>query len=262
MISPLTNTSFLVILLPAFLALITVLMCCSGAGLARRVAFCQRKWRPKATTDLWNISLPARKRTLVTWLWFDSNCSAFHLYTERRCRSSLRWSSHRCSQGRTPLYNRGRSCTSRFLRESRRRRTFHFHDRVSRSLRHRLDTKERETFKQAPRIPSEHLLLYLCGVLGAEPTNTNKHAVFWFIKGSSSPLQSGPNVPFGQHTLMVSMQNHLCRSGCFVFLQCKRKQNRKQWGLPHYTKKKKNLSKTQIAVGLTAASATDHLPVY
>lgn len=42
-----------------------------------------------------------------------------------------------------------------------------------------------------------------------------------------SPLQSGPNVPFGQHTLMVSMQNHLCRSGCFVFLCC----NRKRWGL-------------------------------
>ncbi len=42
-----------------------------------------------------------------------------------------------------------------------------------------------------------------------------------------SLLQSGPNVPFGQHTLMVSMQNHLCRSGCFVFLHCDRKQNRK-----------------------------------
>lgn len=35
-----------------------------------------------------------------------------------------------------------------------------------------------------------------------------------------SQLQSRPNVPFGQQTLMVSMQNHLCRSECFVFLNC------------------------------------------
>lgn len=43
----------------------------------------------------------------------------------------------------------------------------------------------------------------------------------------SSQLQSGPNVPFGQHTLMVSTQNHLWRSGCFVFLHWNRKQHRK-----------------------------------
>lgn len=45
---------------------------------------------------------------------------------------------------------------------------------------------------------------------------------------SSSPLQSGPNVPLGQHTLIVSMQNHLCRSGCFVFL--KEKDSKTQTG--------------------------------
>lgn len=33
------------------------------------------------------------------------------------------------------------------------------------------------------------------------------------------PLQSGPNVPEGQHTLMVSMQNHLKRSGYLVLLK-------------------------------------------
>lgn len=43
----------------------------------------------------------------------------------------------------------------------------------------------------------------------------------------SSPLQSGPNVPFGQHTLIVSMQNHLCRSGCFVFLNDKESETHK-----------------------------------
>lgn len=60
-------------------------------------------------------------------------------------------------------------------------------------------------------------------------TSDNSHFVtgFWqhFLE-STLPLQSGPNVPFGQHTLMVSTQNHLCRSGYFVFLQCNDKQIR------------------------------------
>lgn len=36
------------------------------------------------------------------------------------------------------------------------------------------------------------------------------------------PLHCFPNVPRGQHTFKVSMQNHLWRSGCFDFLCHKR----------------------------------------
>lgn len=61
-----------------------------------------------------------------------------YLCTERRCRSSLHWSIRQCSLGRTPLRNRGHSCTFRPLRESRRHRTSRFHDRVCQSPPHRL----------------------------------------------------------------------------------------------------------------------------
>lgn len=138
--APLTDTGFLVIFLPAFLALVTVLIGCSSAGLARRVAFCRRKWNRK----------PQIKGNSPTCFYIkvgDESAAAhyvvsvlteLYLYTGRRCRSSLRWSSHRCSLGRTPPCNRGHSCTSRSLRVSHRHHTFHFHDRVSQSPQHRL----------------------------------------------------------------------------------------------------------------------------
>lgn len=68
-----------------------------------------------------------------------SVCVCVYLCTERRCRSSLRRSSRRRSPGRTPLYNRGRSCTFRSLRESRRHHTFRSHDKVCQSPPHRLE---------------------------------------------------------------------------------------------------------------------------
>lgn len=57
-----------------------------------------------------------------------------HLCTERRCCSSRRCRSRQCNPSRTPLGSRGRRCTCHFHRESRRRRTFHFRDKVSWSL--------------------------------------------------------------------------------------------------------------------------------
>lgn len=80
-----------------------------------------------------------------------------------------------------------------------------------------------------PLVPSpSHLPLPWQG-LSAPPTHAKQ---MWFSSLTQMPrslsqckkeihlqLQSGPNVPLGQHTSMVSMQNHLRRSGCFVFLQ-------------------------------------------
>lgn len=132
--APLTDTGFLVILFPAILALITVLICVSNAGLARRVAFCARKRSP-------NLRVAHRLTTNpFSATAFSPPISVFKLYLckGRRCRSSLRWSSRRCSPGRTPLRNHGHSCTFRSHHESRRRRTFHFRGRVSQSRPHRL----------------------------------------------------------------------------------------------------------------------------
>lgn len=61
-----------------------------------------------------------------------------YLYTEKTCRSWLRWNSHQCSLSRTLLCNRGHSCTFHSLRVFRRHHTYHFHDRVSQSPQHML----------------------------------------------------------------------------------------------------------------------------
>lgn len=60
------------------------------------------------------------------------------------------------------------------------------------------------------------LLLYATSMIGCFWTQTIK---IWI----DLLLQSGPKEPLGQHTLMVSIQNHLNRSGCFAFLHPKHK---------------------------------------
>lgn len=151
---------------------------------------------------------------LILTMKVSGFCVWAHLCTVRRCRSSLRWSSRRCSPDRTPLRNRGYSCTSHFLRAYHRRRTFHFRDKVCQSPPHRLGWRKSE------ESVTSHLVIGFLAIFLL--------LLFFFatITEQMLPLQSGPNVPFGQHTLMVSTQNHLCKSGCFVFLQCIKKQNR------------------------------------
>lgn len=126
---PITNTSFLVVLHPTVFALITVLIGCSSTGFAGWMAFCRRRWSLHSNF----------KQHTAHHLWVMCRvCARTYLCTGRRCHSSLRWSSRRCSPGRTPLRSRGDSCTCRSLHESHRRRTSRFHDKVCQSLPHRL----------------------------------------------------------------------------------------------------------------------------
>lgn len=137
---PLTDTSFLVILLPAFLALITVLIGRSRAGFAGLMASCMRRWIQNSESRhiYYMLLFSCILRRVIWGALLLGQCAEVYLCTERRCRSSLRWSSRRCSPGRTPLRNRGHSCTFRSLSESRRHRTSRFHDRVCQSPPHRL----------------------------------------------------------------------------------------------------------------------------
>lgn len=188
-IALLTNTSFLVSFLPAFFALLAVLIGCSRTCFAGRVTFCKKRSKP-------NFKLALHLQVLEKADGLKS-----HLCRERRCHFSLRWSGRRCSPGRTPLCNCGYSCTFRYLPESRLHRTPHFRDKASRTLPHKLRSQTNQNFMSYKFI-SLH-------------KSKTRNDVQW---QTHSQLQSRPNVPFGQQTLMVSTQNHLCRSGCFVFL--------------------------------------------
>lgn len=147
-----TNASLLVILLPAFFALITVLIGCSGAGFAGGVALCRTKGKPEIRimplTPFFpcvsrKVSDASQKKKQLVGL--QQPLVEEYLCTEKRCCSSLRWSSHQCSPGKNPLYNRGHSCTFRSLHESRRHHTSRFHDKVCQSPPHRLQKVKSET---------------------------------------------------------------------------------------------------------------------
>lgn len=132
-------------------------------------------------------------------------CVHLYLCKVKRFHSWLHWSSRPCSPGRTPPYNRYHSCISRSLLGFHHHHTARFRDTDSPFPPHRLDRKPKKI-----NLCFYNILLEIMVFIFQNYLVENKTA--------ASPLQSGPKVPFGQHTLMLSMQNHLCKSGCFVFL--------------------------------------------
>lgn len=48
-----------------------------------------------------------------------------------------------------------------------------------------------------------------------------KRICYWIFQKKNLPRQSGPYIPAGQQTSIVSMQNHLNKSGYFFFLYMK-----------------------------------------
>lgn len=135
--APLTNTSLLVVLFPAVFALVALLIRCSGTGFAGRVTFCKGGGEKPLFFYTWRWATCHDRSCSLDWCVLCV-CVEAYLCTERRCHSELRWSSRRCSRGRSPLHNRGHSCTFRSLRESRRRRTSRFRDMAGQSPRRRL----------------------------------------------------------------------------------------------------------------------------